>query len=151
MPEDALIAEMEGNLCPQAESPAEVTVGAANPRKNCHTLPGRTQKNSIKRNEAYWSLSQIKIPGGGHDFDNCKIISGHLLASSTVDAMEMISSYSSTGLPSTQSVVEAIRQERIKLLAYFGLEERFSATGFFEELVDWKNHPEYSVFHLKRA
>ena len=41
---------------------------------------------------------------------------------------------------------EAVRQERKTLAARFGLEERDSATEFFEELRDWKNHPEYDVF-----
>ena len=70
-----------------------------------------------------------------------------LLSAATIEAMGEDFVLFQHGLSDAAiHCVEAIRQERIRLLAAFGLTERDSATEFFEELRDWRNHPEYDVF-----
>lgn len=148
--EDVLIAEMEGNLCPcRLKPPAEVTVGLPIRAKRVAALPGRNTEEFIRRNEGVLNFipNQHVLVGAMISDNYVNHIGTTLLASSTVDAMGDDFILFQHGITRYSiRCVEAIRQERIRLLAYFGLEERFSATEFFEELVDWKNHPEYSVF-----
>lgn len=150
VPEDVILAEMEGNLCPcRLASPAEVTVGLPIRTKRVAALPGNKTEEFIKRNEGVLDFKANKhVLEGALLSDNYVLhIGTTLLASSTIEQMgEKFVLFQHGLTPYAVSCVEAIRQERIKLLAKFGLEERDSATEFFEELIDWKNHPEYSVF-----
>lgn len=153
--EDVLIVEMEGNLCPcRLNSPAEVTVGLPIRAKKVAALPGRNTAEFIKRTEGVLDFvaNQNVLVGAMISDNYVNHIGTTLLASSTVDAMGDDFILFQHGITKYSiRCVEAIRQERIKLLAYFGLEERFSATEFFEELVDWKNHPEYAVFRTLKG
>lgn len=155
VPESVIIAEMEGNLCPcRLTAPAEVTVGLPIRAKKVAALPGRRTEEFIKRNEGVLDFVANKnVLEGALLSDNYVLhIGTTLLASSTVDQMGEDFILFQHGLTDyAVRCTEAVRQERIQLLAKFGLEERDSATEFFEELRDWKNHPEYSVFRTLKG
>ena len=148
--EKVILAEMEGNLCPcRLTAPAEVTVGLPIRAKKVAALPGNMTEKFIKRNEGVLDFVANKnVFEGALLSDNYVLhIGTTLLASSTIDKMGKEFVLFQHGLTEyAVHCVEAIRQERIQLLAAFGLKERDSATDFFKELIDWKNHPEYSVF-----
>lgn len=154
-PEDVIIAEMEGNLCPcRLTAPAEVTVGLPIRAKKVAALPGSKTAEFMKRNEGVLDFIANKhVLEGALLSDNYVLhIGTTLLASSTIDELGEEFILFQHGL--TDAAVcctEAIRQERIRLLAGLGMKERDCATEFFEELRDWKNHPEYSVFRTLKG
>lgn len=153
--EDVIIAEMEGNLCPcRLTAPAEVTVGLPIRAKKVAALPGSRTKEFMERSEGVLDFIANKhVLEGALLSDNYVLhIGTSLLASSTIDQMGEEFILFQHGLTDyAVHCTEAIRQERIRLLAGFELEERDSATEFFEELRDWKNHPEYSVFRTLKG
>lgn len=155
VPKSVLLAEMEGNLCPcRLTAPAEVTVGLPIRAKKIAALPGSRTAEFIKRNEGVLDFIPNKnVLEGALLSDNYVLhIGTTLLASSTIDTMGEEFILFQHGLTDyAVHCTEAIRQERIRLLAAFGLEERDSATEFFEELRDWKNHPEYAVFRTLKG
>ncbi len=155
VPEDVILAEMEGNLCPcRLASPAEVTVGLPIRRKRIAALPGSRTQEFIARNQGVLDFAANKnVLEGALLSDNYVLhIGSTLLASSTIDEMGDEFILFQHGLTRAAiACTEAIRQERIQLLAKLGLEERDSATEFFMELVDWPNHPEYEVFRTLKG
>ncbi|WP_059068238.1 NAD/NADP-dependent octopine/nopaline dehydrogenase family protein [Mediterraneibacter massiliensis] len=155
VPDSVIIAEMEGNLCPcRLTAPAEVTVGLPIRAKKISALPGSKTAKFMERNKGVLDFIANKhVLEGALLSDNYVLhIGTTLLASSTVDAMGEEFILFQHGLTDyAVHCTEAIRRERIRLLAAFGLEERDSATEFFEELRDWKNHPEYSVFRTLKG
>lgn len=155
VPESVILAEMEGNLCPcRLTAPAEVTVGLPIRAKKIAALPGNRTAEFIERNEGVLDFIPNKnVLEGALLSDNYVLhIGTTLLASSTIDSMGEDFILFQHGLTDyAVQCTEAIRQERIRLLAAFGLEERDSATEFFEELRDWKNHPEYAVFRTLKG
>lgn len=155
VPEDVIIAEMEGNLCPcRLTAPAEVTVGLPIRTKRIAALPGSKTKEFMERNAGVLDLVANKnVLEGALLSDNYVLhIGTTLLASSTIDAMGEEFILFQHGLTDyAVRCTEAIRQERIRLLAAFGLTERDSATEFFEELRDPKAHPEYGVFRTLKG
>lgn len=155
VPESVILAEMEGNLCPcRLTAPAEVTVGLPIRAKKVAALPGSRTAEFIQRNEGVLDFVGNKnVLEGALLSDNYVLhIGTALLASSTVDSMGEDFILFQHGLTDyAVHCTEVIRQERIRLLAAFGLRERDSATEFFEELRDWKNHPEYAVFRTLKG
>lgn len=155
VPESVIIAEMEGNLCPcRLTAPAEVTIGLPICAKKIAALPGSKTTEFMERNKGVLDFVANKhVLEGALLSDNYVLhIGTTLLASSTVDSMGEDFILFQHGLTDyAVHCTEAIRQERIRLLTAFGLEERDSATEFFEELRDWKNHPEYSVFRTLKG
>ena len=155
VPESVILAEMEGNLCPcRLTAPAEVTVGLPIRAKKVAALPGSKTQEFMKRNEGVLDfIANKNVLEGALLSDNYVLhIGTTLLASSTIDQMGEEFILFQHGLTDyAVHCTEAIRQERIRLLAGFGLQERDSATEFFEELRDWKNHPEYSVFRTLKG
>ena len=155
VPESVIIAEMEGNLCPcRLTAPAEVTVGLPIRAKKIAALPGRRTSEFMERNEGVLDfIANKNVLEGALLSDNYVLhIGTTLLASSTVDSMGEDFILFQHGLTDyAVHCTEAIRQERIRLLEKFGLKERDSATEFFEELRDWKNHPEYAVFRTLKG
>lgn len=150
VPESVLLAEMEGNLCPcRLTAPAEVTVGLPVRAKRIAVLPGHRTQEFIERNQGVLDfVANNNVLEGALLSDNYVLhIGTSILASSTIDQMGEEFILFQHGLTDyAVSLTEAVRQERIKLLELLDLKERDSATGFFEELRDWKNHPEYGVF-----
>lgn len=150
-----IVAEMEGNLCPcRLTAPAEVTVGLPIRTKRVAALPAKNTEEFIRRCEGVldFAANEHVLVGAMISDNYVNHIGTTLLASATVDKMGDDFILFQHGITEYAiRCVEAIRQERIRLLANFGLEERFSATEFFEELVDWKNHPEYSVFRTLKG
>ena len=138
MPDSVIIAEMEGNLCPcRLTAPAEVTVGLPIRAKKISALPGSKTAEFMERNKGVLDFIANKhVLEGALLSDNYVLhIGTTLLASSTVDAMGEEFILFQHGLTDyAVHCTEAIRRERIRLLAAFGLEERDSATEFFEEL-----------------
>ncbi len=155
VPEDVIIAEMEGNLCPcRLSPPAEVTVGLPIRTKKVAALPGSKTAEFIERNQGVLDFAANRhVLEGALLSDNYVLhIGTSLLASSTIDQMGEEFILFQHGLTDyAVHCTECIRQERIRLLAQFGLEERDSATEFFEELRDWQNHPEYGVFRTLKG
>ncbi len=155
VPESVIIAEMEGNLCPcRITAPAEVTVGLPIRAKKVAALPGRRTEEFMRRCEGVLDfIANKNVLEGALLSDNYVLhIGTTLLASSTVEQLGEDFILFQHGLTDyAVRCTEAVRQERIRLLAKFGLEERDSATEFFEELRDWKNHPEYSVFRTLKG
>lgn len=155
VPQDILIAEMEGNLCPcRLSAPAEVTVGLPIRTKKIAVLPGIKTAEFMERNAGVLDFTANKnVLEGALLSDNYVLhIGTSLLASSTIDQMGEEFILFQHGLTDyAVHCTEAIRQERIRLLDRFGLTERDSATEFFEELRDWRNHPEYAVFRTLKG
>lgn len=150
VPESVILAEMEGNLCPcRLTGPAEVTAGLPVRAKKIAALPGYRTKAFMERNQGVLDfVANNNVLEGALLSDNYVLhIGTSLLASSTIEHMGEKFVLFKHGLTDyAVSLTESIRQERIKLLGLLNLKERDSATGFFEELRDWKNHPEYDVF-----
>lgn len=155
VPGDVIIAEMEGNLCPcRLSAPAEVTVGLPIRAKRVAALPGSRTEEFIDRNQGVLDFAANRhVLEGALLSDNYVLhIGTSLLASSTIRQMGEEFILFQHGLTDyAVYCTEAIRQERIRLLAKLGLQERDSATEFFEELRDWRNHPEYSVFRTLKG
>jgi Ketol-acid reductoisomerase len=155
VPEDVIIAEMEGNLCPcRLTAPAEVTVGLPIRAKKVAALPGSRTAEFIEQNEGVLDfIANKNVLEGALLSDNYVLhIGTTLLASSTIDEMGDAFILFQHGLNDASiHCTEAIRQERIRLLDGLGMKERDSATEFFEELRDWRNHPEYSVFRTLKG
>ena len=135
VPEDVIIAEMEGNLCPcRLSPPAEVTVGLPIRTKKVAALPGSKTAEFIERNQGVLDFAANRhVLEGALLSDNYVLhIGTSLLASSTIDQMGEEFILFQHGLTDyAVHCTECIRQERIRLLAQFGLEERDSATEFF--------------------
>lgn len=150
VPESVILAEMEGNLCPcRLTAPAEVTVGLPVKAKKIAALPGHRTQEFMERNQGVLDfVANSNVLEGALLSDNYVLhIGTSLLASSTIEHMGEEFVLFKHGLTDyAVSLTEAIRQERIRLLESLNLKERDSATEFFEELRDWKNHPEYDVF-----
>lgn len=148
--ESVILAEMEGNLCPcRLTAPAEVTVGLPVRTKKVATLPGDRISEFMRRNEGVLDFSENNnVLEGAILSDNYVLhIGSSLLASSTIEQMKEKFILFQHGLTDyAVSLTETVRQERLSLLKRMGLNERSSATEFFEELRDWENHPEYEVF-----
>ena len=145
-----IIAELEGNLCPcRLSAKAEATVGLPIRTKKVAALPGSRTEEFIAFCEGVLEFVPNKnVFEGALLSDNYVLhIGTSLLSAATIEAMGEDFVLFQHGLSDAAiHCVEAIRQERIRLLAAFGLTERDSATEFFEELRDWRNHPEYDVF-----
>lgn len=150
VPKSVILAEMEGNLCPcRMTAPAEVTVGLPVKAKRIAALPGNRTKEFIERNQGVLEFTDNRnVLEGALLSDNYVLhIGASLLASGMIAHMKEEFILFQHGLTDdVVSLTEAVRQERQKLLECLGLRERSSATEFFEELRDWKNHPEYNVF-----
>lgn len=155
VPDSVILAEMEGNLCPcRLTAPAEVTVGLPIRTKKVAALPGSRTKEFIERNKDVFEFAANRnVLEGALLSDNYVLhIGTTLLASSTIQQMGEEFILFQHGLTDAAiQCTEAIRQERIRLLAALGLEERDSATEFFRELQDWKHHPEYAVFRTLKG
>ena len=145
-----IIAELEGNLCPcRITAKAEVTVGLPIRKKKVAALPGSRTAEFIDFCEGVLEfIPNRNVFEGALLSDNYVLhIGTSLLSAATIEAMGEDFVLFQHGLSDAAvHCVEAVRQERIRLLAAFGLTERDSATEFFEELRDWHNHPEYDVF-----
>lgn len=150
VPDSVILAEMEGNLCPcRLTAPAEVTVGLPVRAKRIAALPGRRTEEFIERNQGVLEFTgNNNVLEGALLSDNYVLhIGATLLASGMIAHMKEEFILFQHGMTDyVVSLTEAVRQERRKLLEALGLEERSSATEFFEELRDWRNHPEYDVF-----
>lgn len=145
-----IIAELEGNLCPcRISGRAEVTIGLPIRTKRVSALPGRRTAEFIAFAEGVLDFAPNRnVFEGALLSDNYVLhIGTTLLSAARIEEMGERFVLFQHGLSGAAvSCTEAIRQERRALVGRFGLEERDSATGFFEELRDWRNHPEYSVF-----
>ena len=149
-PQANIIAELEGNLCPcRITAKAEVTVGLPIRQKKVAALPGSRTAEFIRFCEGVLDfIPNRNVLEGALLSDNYVLhIGTSLLSAATIEAMGEDFILFQHGLSNAAvNCVEAVRQERVRLLAAFGLQERDCATDFFRELRDWKNHPEYDVF-----
>ena len=148
--QDTMLAELEGNLCPcRITGKAEVTVGLPIRRKKVAALPGSLTEDFIAFAQGVLDfVPNRNVFEGALLSDNYVLHIGTTLLSATKleDMGEDFILFQHGLSDSAIRCTEAVRQERIQLLAALGLEERDSATDFFLELRDWKNHPEYDVF-----
>ena len=149
-PESNIIAELEGNLCPcRISGKAEVTIGLPIRKKKVAVLPGSKTAEFIRFAEGVLDfVPNRNVFEGALLSDNYVLhIGTTLLSAAKIEEMGENFILFQHGLSDAAiRCTDAIRRERMALVAEFGLEERDSATEFFEELRDWKNHPEYSVF-----
>lgn len=149
-PEANMIAELEGNLCPcRISGKAEVTIGLPIRKKKIAVLPG--SKTAAFMDFAQGVLDFVpnrNVLEGALLSDNYVLhIGTTLLSAAKIEELGENFILFQHGLSDAAiRCTEAIRQERMGLVGKFGLQERDSATEFFEELRDWKNHPEYDVF-----
>lgn len=149
-PEANMIAELEGNLCPcRISGKAEVTIGLPIRKKKVAALPGSKTSAFISFAEGVLDfVPNRNVFEGALLSDNYVLhIGTTLLSAAKIEDMGEDFILFQHGLSDAAiRCTDAIRRERMALVAKFGLEERDSATEFFEELRDWKNHPEYDVF-----
>lgn len=149
-PEANIIAELEGNLCPcRISGKAEVTIGLPIRTKKVAALPGSKTAEFIAFTQGVLDfVANRNVFEGALLSDNFVLhIGTTLLSAAKIEEMGENFILFQHGLSDAAiHCTEAIRQERKALVGKFGLEERDSATEFFEELRDWRNHPEYSVF-----
>lgn len=149
-PEANIIAELEGNLCPcRISGKAEVTIGLPIRGKKVSALPGSRTAEFIEFAQGVldWIPNKNVFEGALLSDNYVLHIGTTLLSAAKIEEMGESFILFQHGLSDAAiRCTEAIRQERRALVQRFGLDERDSATEFFEELRDWKNHPEYSVF-----
>lgn len=149
-PDANMIAELEGNLCPcRISAPAEVTVGLPIRTKRVAALPARKTADFIAFAEGVLDFkADAHVFEGALLSDNFVLhIGTTLLSAAKIEELGESFILFQHGLSDAAiHCTEAIRQERKALVAQLGLDERDSATEFFEELRDWKHHPEYDVF-----
>lgn len=149
-PEANIIAELEGNLCPcRISGNAEVTIGLPIRGKKVAALPGSRTAEFIEfaRGVLDWIPNRNVFEGALLSDNYVLHIGTTLLSAAKIEEMGESFILFQHGLSDAAiRCTEAIRQERKALVGKFGLEERDSATEFFEELRDWRSHPEYSVF-----
>mgnify|MGYP000018323848 FL=1 len=149
-PDKNMIAELEGNLCPcRISGNAEVTIGLPIRKKRIAVLPGHKTAAFIQFAQGVLDfVPNRNVFEGALLSDNYVLhIGTTILSAAKIEELGESFILFQHGLSDAAiRCTEAVRQERKALVAAFGLEERDSATEFFEELRDWKNHPEYNVF-----
>lgn len=144
------LSELEGNICPcRLTGPAEVTVGLPIRTKRVACLRGGETGSVIERLEGVFDFLPNK------NVFECALLSDNfvlhigtcILSATNIERMgsEFIM-FQHALTPAAITLARAIQKERSALLSRLGLVERDSASEFLEELVDWRNHPEYSVF-----
>lgn len=147
---DVRISELEGNICPcRLTGSAEVTVGLPIRKKRVACMPGGKTDEVIKRLDGVFDfVANRNVFECALLSDNYVLHIGTCVLSAT--SIERMGSgfimFQHALTPASIGLAAAIQAERKALVARLGLEERDSASGFLEELVDWKNHPEYNVF-----
>lgn len=149
-PEANIIAELEGNLCPcRISGKAEVTIGLPIRAKKVSALPGSKTEAFVQFAQGVldWVPNKNIFEGALLSDNYVLHIGTTLLSAAKIEEMGEDFILFQHGLSDAAiHCTEAVRQERKALVGRFGLEERDSATEFFEELRDWRAHPEYSVF-----
>lgn len=149
-PEANIIAELEGNLCPcRISAPAEVTIGLPIRAKRVAALPGSRTAEFIAFAQGVLDFVPNRhVLEGTLLSDNYVLhIGTTLLSAAKIEELgEQFILFQHGLSDAAVACTEAVRQERMALVERFGLQERDSATEFFQELRDWKNHPEYQVF-----
>ena len=144
------LSELEGNICPcRITGPAEATVGLPIRKKRIACLQGGLTGKVIARLDGVFEFE------ANRNVFECALLSDNfvlhigtcLLSAARIEQLgkEFIM-FQHALTPASIDLAAAVQIERKALLARLGLKERDSASEFFEELIDHKNHPEYSVF-----
>lgn len=149
------LSEFEGNICPcRLTGPAEATVGLPIRTKRIACLQGGQTGEVIKRLEGVFDFIANR-----HVFE-CALLSDNfvlhigtcLLSATSIETLcEDFIMFQHALTPSALGLAQAIQAERQALVCKIGLCERDSASEFLEELVDWKNHPEFDVFRTLKG
>ena len=144
------LSEFEGNICPcRLTGPAEATIGLPIRKKRIACLQGGQTGDVIKRLNGVFDLE------ANRNVFECALLSDNfvlhigtcLLSATGIEKMGAdFIMFQHALTPASIRLAAAVQAERKALLNRLGLDERDSASEFLEELADWKNHPEYSVF-----